>query len=24
LLRGSRMNILSADQVAELQAKWPS
>jgi len=24
LLRGSKMNILSADQVAELQAKWPS
>ncbi len=24
LLRGSSMNILSADQVAELQAKWPS
>ena len=24
LLRGNKMNILSADQVAELQAKWPS
>lgn len=24
LLRGNRMNILNADQVADLQAKWPS